>query len=138
MDDLATGPLPGLGQRPSVLTDALLRGSAASPGGEAAEAEHRAGAASTGWRVDDFRKAHRARSYSDHAPSLRSELLEAGAGRLSPPAQEESRARGDSAVGYLKSISEWSERNAFAMEGEEGRRGAARTGEDALSHPGLV
>jgi len=143
LDDLATGPLPGLGDRPAVLSEALRRGSAAGAQGRAA-AEPQAGAA-TGWRVEDFRKAQRVRSYSDRTPSLRSEL-EAGAGRVTPPAAGSHSGSvggegGEGGGGYPRSISEWAERNAFAMP-EEGRgRGAAAAAPDALdalSHPGLV
>lgn len=166
MDRLATGPAPGLGDRSSVLTQALLRGSAANSVAQSpTQAEHQrlsssgSGGAGSGWRVEDFRHANR-RFHDDKTPSVRSELLEAGAGRLSvrdsstPSRASVGGARsGTSAAhkevptGTPKSMAEWAERNAFLI-GEDvpsaqGARGGTpaasnRTSQDAMSHPGLV
>ena len=157
MESLATGPAPGFRERSSVLTQALLRGSAANsvaqlpPHTETASRPSSGGAA-TGWRVLDFRHANRL--HDNKTPSVRHELREAGAGRLStydsstydtcaPPWASVVARSGISTEGKgtPKSMAEWAQRNAFVVGVDDVAPSAERAPEcsqDALSHPGLV
>ena len=165
LDAHSAGPAPGLRGKSAALTDAVERGSAVNDLTVArfqqdlrdeivdavltqGPANELAGAA--GWRVDDFRLSSRPRFYDDKMPSVRSQLEEAGAGRLSVPREGggSSYRSAQSTDGAPKSMAEWAERNAFVPEsarggqgssvGKGGSDGTRRASPDALSHPGLV
>jgi len=165
MDALATGPAPGLGEKSAVLTAAVQRGPAGKAAADAMFTHtpaHGPAPGSPGWRVDDFRLTGRPRYQDEKMPSVRSQLEEAGAGRLSargsvaPAAREgggSSHRSAQSTDGAPTSMAEWAERNALvpsasapasARGGQGSTRSsgavAARRGAspDDLSHPGLV
>ena len=165
LDALAAGPAPGLRGKSAALTDAVQRGSAVDEltvarfqqdlRGEIVDAmltqgpAHELAQGAAGWRVDDFRLAGRPRFYDDKMPSVRSQLEEAGAGRLSAPREGggSSYRSAQATDGAPKSMAEWAERNAFVPEvrlgqgssvGKDGSDGTRRASPDALSHPGLV
>jgi len=157
MESLATGPAPGFRERSSVLTQALVRGSAANsvaqlPPHTETVSRPSSGGVATGWRVQDFRRANR--FHDNKTPSVRHELREAGAGRLStydsstydtsaPPRTSVVTRSGISTEGKgtPKSMIEWAQRNSLVVGVDDVAPSAERAPEcsqDALSHPGLV